>query len=113
MHHKLYFIYRKGNELVLYRRVSKSMVGLRGQLFSSYHERNAFHEAHAHARRANCLHSPLHILNFYHPNVSMDARKSQEVSQLSFAYASVWVAQQGARLLVILERTREEHLLSA
>jgi hypothetical protein len=88
------------------------MVGSREQLLSSYHERNAFHEAHAHARLASCLHSPLHTQSFYHPNISMDARTPQEVSRLSFAYASVWAVQQVVRFFVILERPQEEHLLS-
>jgi len=88
------------------------MVGLRGQLFSSYHERNAFHEAHAHARLASCLHSPLHTESFYHPTVSMDAKTPQEVSRLSFAYASDWAAQQVVRFLAILKRPWEKHLLS-
>jgi len=74
-----------------------------GQLFSSYHERNAFDEAHAHARLASCLHtsSSLHTQSLFHPNVSMDARTPQEVSRLSFAYALVWAAQQVVRFFVI------------
>jgi hypothetical protein len=88
------------------------MVEILEQRFSSYHERNAFHEGHAHARLASCLHSPLHTQSFYHPNISMDARTPQEVSRLSFAYASVCAAQLVVRCFVILERSREEHLLS-
>lgn len=89
-----------------------SMVGLREQLFSSYHERNAFYEVHARARLASYLHSPLHTQSFYHPNVSMDTRTPQEASRLSFAYASVWAAQHVVPLFANLERPREEHLLS-
>jgi hypothetical protein len=85
------------------------MLGSREHLFSSYHERNA---AHGHPRLANCLHSPLHTQSFYRPNVSMDARTSQEGFRLSFAYGSVWAVQQAARHHVVSERSREEHLLS-
>jgi hypothetical protein len=88
------------------------MVGIREQLFSSYHERNAFHEAHAHAQLASCLHSPLHTQSFYHPNVSMGARTPQEVSRLSFACASIWAAQQVVHFFAILGRSWEKHLLS-
>lgn len=87
------------------------MVGLHEQLFSSYHERNAFHEAHARARLASCFHTPSHTQSFYHPNVSKDARTPQEVSRLSFACASVWAAQQVVRFFVNLERLWEENLL--
>ena len=93
---------KKGtNELVLCRWLSKSTVGLHEQLFSSYHERNPFYEAHAHARLASCLHSPLQTQSFYHPIVSMDARMQQDASQLSFAYASVWAVHQVVRLFAI------------
>jgi hypothetical protein len=92
-------------------RNESSMVGLREQPFSSYRERKAS-EAHSHPRPANCLHNPLHTQSFYHPNVSLDAKTSQEVSRLSFAYTSVCAAQQVPRLLVVSERSRGVNLPS-
>ena len=93
--------------------LSKSMMGLREYLFSSYHER-AFDEAHFRPRLTNCLHTPSHTPSFCRPNVSMDARTSQEVSRLSFACVSVLAvaAQQVARHHVVSERSQEERLLS-
>lgn len=88
------------------------MVRLREQLFSSYLDGSAFDQVHRRPRLANYLHSPLHTQSFYHPNVSTDARTSQEASLLSFAYAFVWAARQVVRFLVVLERPQEENLLS-